>query len=155
MHEYGKQLTYLCISCYSEECVSKLIRFLDLCPSVNHVVTSYCDQVNDFSHPTLEYLDIWRKEPCTLPSYASQESGLDISRVMAGAERRLPSIRQVRTIDPDIFDVSLRTRIPIIFPPDSVGDIVMDGWSDDDTDEEWLPPSDVSSYSSDDSESDA
>ncbi|KAF9235076.1 hypothetical protein BU15DRAFT_78376 [Melanogaster broomeanus] len=125
LHEHGKKLTYLDISiwpfpnslAFLDRGYRTIQQFLDLCSSLKHLVIIDCHDLGRLSHPTLEYLDIWR-------DFSGKElEDMTEIRLPSFSEKRLPSLRKTRLLHASLRDpFGDSTRLPILVPPDFVGD---------------------------------
>ncbi|KAF9237470.1 hypothetical protein BU15DRAFT_76014 [Melanogaster broomeanus] len=126
LHEHGKRLTYLYISwpfsladsnAFLDHGYGTIQQFLDLCPSLEHLVVVDCHDIDHLSHPTLQYLDIWW-------NFSGNElEGMAKIRLSSFSKKHLPSLRKTRLLHASLRDsLGGSTGLPILVPPDFVGD---------------------------------
>ncbi|KAF9237468.1 hypothetical protein BU15DRAFT_48717, partial [Melanogaster broomeanus] len=126
LHEHGKKLTYLDVSwpfaladsiLFLDHGYEAIQPLLDICPSLKHLVIVDYHDIECLSHPTLEYLDIWR-DFIGIEFEGMAEIGLS-----SFSKKHLPSLRKTRLLHESLRNLSGDSkRLPILVPPDFVGD---------------------------------
>ncbi|TFK70604.1 hypothetical protein BDN72DRAFT_838676 [Pluteus cervinus] len=81
--------------------------FLDVCPELEHLVVTSNQNVDEFVHPKIRWLDVW-------PTKSNVDTRT-LCKLLDEDIDHLPRLRGIRN-----FHVSLHTflQLPLIFPPD-------------------------------------
>ncbi|KAL4073728.1 hypothetical protein J3A83DRAFT_2607079 [Scleroderma citrinum] len=108
LRENGKGLTYLGLR--GMHPTESLEDAISLCPSLRHLVVEMSVPLRYFSHPALEYIDLWANPAYGNPKHWSENK-------FAQHEHFLPALRKVRIVDEVLFSIA-GLRLPVVISPE-------------------------------------